>query len=43
VVYDTEDPDRGSAALPDTYGMSADDLANLIHRYRMAATQQQPG
>ncbi len=54
VEYDTEDTNRnnlalvsqfvagGSAALPDTYGMSADNLADLLNRYRTAATQQPP-
>jgi len=32
----------GRAALPDIYGMSADDLADLLNRYRTAATQQPP-
>lgn len=55
VVYDTEDSNRhglalvselvagGSAALPDTYGMSAENLADLLNRYRTAAAQQPPG
>ena len=46
VVYDTKESDRhplavvaqfvagGSAALPDTYGMSATSLADLMNRYR---------
>lgn len=54
VVYDTEDSNGhplalvsqvvagGSAALPDTYGMSAADLADLLNRYRTAATRQPP-
>ncbi len=54
VVYDTKDSQGhnlalvsqfvagGSAALPDTYGMPADDLADLLNRYRTAAIQQPP-
>lgn len=52
VVYDTEESNRhnlavvsqfvagGSAALPDTYGMSAEDLADLLNRYRTSGTQR---
>ncbi len=52
VVYDTKESDRhplavvsqfvagGSAALPDTYGMSATGLADLMNRYRTAAAGQ---
>ncbi len=51
VVFDTRESDGhrlallgqilagGSAALPDTYGMSAADLADLLNRYRVAAGQ----
>ncbi len=54
VLYDTEDSNRhylalvsqfvagDSAALPDTYGLSADDLADLLNRYGTAATEQPP-
>lgn len=54
VVYDTKESDRdpsavvsqfvagGSAALPDTYGMSAAGLADLMNRYRSAAAGQDP-
>jgi hypothetical protein len=54
VVYDTKESDRhplalvsqfvagGSAALPDTYRMSAAGLADLMNRYRAAADQHPP-
>lgn len=49
VVFDTEESERsrlalvahvvagGTETLPDTYGMSAKDLADLLNRYRTAA------